>query len=429
MTQRVLILMTVISIVFLFSMSASGRTLAADEVAQSDSQGGAESKAVKETPSNYQEVAAALKRAVLLERQEPYGPGPKSDQAFKILESLMKADNISPLLMRALEDPDSDIREGAITVVFLRNLPSQNVQNIIKDENLEVIKTVCLKDPNPKTRKSCAGSLAPFGESALPTLVAMLKDSNSNVRASAAGSLGAQGMGAAAALPALRELARDNHPNVRSAVELAIKRIQEPSKAANQTREEYQQAKKTSPKPDSYQMSLLLCSAANDRDVRRVESLLNDGAPRNLSCDNGLTPLMTAASTNDMPMLRVLLSHGADVNVGNSQGTPLILAIMANDSMAVKLLLSQGADPNANPNPGSVFGRTPLMIAAERDDCETVELLLAAGADWRVRNQSHQSARDLVRSGCAPGPMQPKTCTYHTCSTDAVLAKAEEDHK
>jgi len=191
-----------------------------------DSHHGARSKAGSELPSNYQELTAALRQAVALERQEKYGPGPKHQQEFNILQNVLKTNNVSALLMKALDDPDSSVREGAIHAVWLQKLSSSPTP--VEPENLPKLKKLCLEDHNPKARKWCASALAYFGSDAVAILVVLLKDSDSNVREAAAGSLGALGLSAVDALPALKELLHDDNSNVKSAAKLAINRVQGP---------------------------------------------------------------------------------------------------------------------------------------------------------------------------------------------------------
>src|SRR5262245_22224959 len=91
---------------------------------------------------------------------------------------------------------------------------------------------------------------------------------------------------------------------------------------------------------------------------------------------HGETPLMHAAMYSDLAMVKLLLDHGADVNVASPSGaTALIRA--AGDFDKVELLLARGAKVNSKSN----LGRTPLLIAAAFPGNErTVRLLLARGA-------------------------------------------------
>jgi ankyrin repeat protein len=88
---------------------------------------------------------------------------------------------------------------------------------------------------------------------------------------------------------------------------------------------------------------------------------------------------MTAARTGAVDVLRTLIDHGADVNVGErqQQQTPLMWAIAAGHTAAARLLLDRAADPRAR----STRGDTALLFAAREGNVESTRLLLDAGAD------------------------------------------------
>ena len=106
------------------------------------------------------------------------------------------------------------------------------------------------------------------------------------------------------------------------------------------------------------------------------------------------TPLITAIGEKNLPMVKFLIDHGADVNelaayfpphFGPNGGdvTPLILASgsMEKDPKneeIVKILLSRGANIEAT---DAIWGGTPLMWAAWRGHPNIVKLLLDHGAN------------------------------------------------
>jgi ankyrin repeat protein len=70
------------------------------------------------------------------------------------------------------------------------------------------------------------------------------------------------------------------------------------------------------------------------------------------------------------------LDRGADVNRRpNFESTPLMVAAYKGHESTVRLLLSHGADVNAN-----IDGDTALTVARERGHPRLVELLWQAGA-------------------------------------------------
>ena len=87
---------------------------------------------------------------------------------------------------------------------------------------------------------------------------------------------------------------------------------------------------------------------------------------------------MIAASAGNVPVVRALLAHGADVNAVTARtgATALMWAVAAPHPDIVKVLIDAGADVHVS----SEKGFTPLLFAARNGDIETAKILLAAGA-------------------------------------------------
>jgi ankyrin repeat protein len=105
-----------------------------------------------------------------------------------------------------------------------------------------------------------------------------------------------------------------------------------------------------------------------------------DPADINARDESGSTPLLWASGGHyfkDGSVLRLLLEHGADINVQNQLGwSPLHLASINGALDVGHLLLGHGADVQAKGNDG----KTALQEAADRGYNEVVELLRKHGA-------------------------------------------------
>src|SRR5262245_12762674 len=134
-------------------------------------------------------------------------------------------------------------------------------------------------------------------------------------------------------------------------------------------------------------VSAILAAAASG-DIETVKLLLDHKADVNDSPTakgddfiwTGLrTPLMWAAYTNDLPMMRFLIERGADVNQPTPFGSPMTQAAWHDNLEAARLLLEKKAGVDAR----DFAGFTPLHWAASTDSPrpQLVKLLLAKGAD------------------------------------------------
>ncbi len=113
-------------------------------------------------------------------------------------------------------------------------------------------------------------------------------------------------------------------------------------------------------------------------------------------CDLGpeqQTALQTAVSSDDDRAVRELLSDGADPNVGQAN-TPLMEASRQGDLPVMRLLLDAGADINTRSEPG---GYTALHYAATTGETAAVGLLLKEGADPCLESDDGETAMDVAR--------------------------------
>ena len=117
---------------------------------------------------------------------------------------------------------------------------------------------------------------------------------------------------------------------------------------------------------------------------------------------SGSTPLLLAASSNDVAQVKQLLKAGANPNVRNKlDATPLSEAAFHSNSEIIEALLDAGADPNT---PGA-DGQTPLMLVARGTNVGAAEMLLKKGANPRARESQRQQTALMWAAANSQGPM------------------------
>ena len=128
----------------------------------------------------------------------------------------------------------------------------------------------------------------------------------------------------------------------------------------------------------------VLILACEHGDTTSVELLLASGVDVSVSGTKldyyqipyeEATPLHAACANSHIPVVELLVDHGADIEKTNeSSATPLIAAVRANDLSVIRLLLDAGADVN------HAVDVTPLSEAAKKCELNIVKELLSAGA-------------------------------------------------
>ena len=123
---------------------------------------------------------------------------------------------------------------------------------------------------------------------------------------------------------------------------------------------------------------ILRCLIENGADVNGVNKVKH-------------TPLMIAAIRGHINALTLLIKHGADVDLQDSDGyKALHFAVYGSDisSEIFSCLIGIGADVNARTNNGV----TPLMIAAEEGHINAVTSLVKCGANVHLQDKDGQTA-------------------------------------
>lgn len=152
--------------------------------------------------------------------------------------------------------------------------------------------------------------------------------------------------------------------------------------------------------------------------VEFAETLIANGADVNKKTGEGRsyrTPLSYAAEANNLPIARVLLAHGADVEGGGS--SPLSYAGANGDFVEMaQLLVENGAKVNT-PSP---TGWYPLMTAAGRGNIKVVNYLLSQGADPNATDKKTGLTALYCAAGSDYGASAAETLLNHGAEVNAT---------
>jgi ankyrin repeat protein len=117
---------------------------------------------------------------------------------------------------------------------------------------------------------------------------------------------------------------------------------------------------------------------------------------------SGSTPLLVAASNDDVAQVRQLLKAGANPNVRNKlDTTPLLEAAFHSNAEIITALLDAGADPNAS----GADGQTPLMLVARGTNVVAAKMLLDKGANPRASESQRRQTALMWAAANRQGPM------------------------
>jgi hypothetical protein len=134
-----------------------------------------------------------------------------------------------------------------------------------------------------------------------------------------------------------------------------------------------------------------LAQCVRDGDTRAVDLFLKADFPPDSRDKHGVTLLGQAARCKHLAVAQLLLAHGADLHQLSEDRSysPLMDAALSGSIELVKLFLAKGADPDIR----SKDGQTALIVAVGRNDAATARLLLDYGADPDIEDKLGLSAR------------------------------------
>jgi ankyrin repeat protein len=140
----------------------------------------------------------------------------------------------------------------------------------------------------------------------------------------------------------------------------------------------------------------LLMTAASSGDLELVRLLLENGADVNAIDTWGLTPLSYAISYQKIEIVRLLIEQGANVNVrGENDTTPLMKASATGNIEVIELMLNKGADNKAK-DKNKV---TALMYAAADKQLDAMKFLISRGADPKAKDKDGRTAKTYLKKG------------------------------
>lgn len=144
--------------------------------------------------------------------------------------------------------------------------------------------------------------------------------------------------------------------------------------------------------------NVLMCALKNSSTNEKIiNSLLKTGIDINYQNGFKITPLLVACARtsykNDdfIPIIKLLISKGANINHSASDMTPLMAAVYANDSSSniINLLIDSGANPNVFTSNNDNL----LLLALSNDflNKEKINKLINLGQNVNYKNKSNET--------------------------------------
>ena len=140
--------------------------------------------------------------------------------------------------------------------------------------------------------------------------------------------------------------------------------------------------------------------AATVGDADRVRELVSkDRSLASAWSVDGFFPLGLAAFFKRPAVAKVLIEHGADVNMASRPAgfTPLHSAVADDEGEATKDLVRMLLDANADPNARSATDGTPVHTAAFTGNIPVLQMLLAYGGDPAAADKKGHTPLDVAR--------------------------------
>ncbi|XP_034949991.1 protein fem-1 homolog CG6966 isoform X2 [Chelonus insularis] len=141
----------------------------------------------------------------------------------------------------------------------------------------------------------------------------------------------------------------------------------------------------------------LWCAAISGK-LPVLKCLVSHGADVNAVSDTGSTPVRSACFMTYLDIVKYLVENGADITIANDNGGTCLINSVQSVELC-KFLLSNGADVNAI----DVQNKTALHYAIQEHRFETMKLLLENNADPHWKSISND---DALKTACLKGATQ-----------------------
>ena len=141
-------------------------------------------------------------------------------------------------------------------------------------------------------------------------------------------------------------------------------------------------------------------SGPEAKSLAEVQAAIKHGADPNAPIRDGLSPLHWAARNGFASVARLLIEHGANVNLqaqGMEGATPLHVVAVYGHKAVAEALLAAGAEVNAMDK----WGSTPLQYASFNGHEQLLGLLISNGA--RINNRDRRFGVTAVQVATAAG--------------------------
>lgn len=139
----------------------------------------------------------------------------------------------------------------------------------------------------------------------------------------------------------------------------------------------------------------LACKFYYDYDI--IKMLLEKGAVVNVVNKKGETPLILSCFTNNIKNIRLLVDHGADINVHDPAFhgyTPLMIVLLNFNYYLANYFIQHQVDLNMV----NEEGESALILTCRHYNKYGSELLIESGIDVKLKDKKGRTAKDIINA-------------------------------